>query len=434
MAQPETQLEPGAGPAAPQASAYSWYVLAVLAVVYMSNNVDRQILSILIGPIQREFGVSDTMIGLLAGPTFAIFYSLVGLPIARWADRGTRRSIIALGLAVWSAMTALSGLAQSFAQLALARIGVAVGEAAGSPPAHSLISDYFPPQTRARALGIYAGGAHIAGPISVIGGAWVAVHYDWRVAFLAFGLPGLALALLVWTSVREPLRGAMDAAPLPPPIADPWTAVRSLFAKRAYLWLQFGGAAHAIVGTGFAMWVYQFAIRVHGLSMQQASQSIGGVTLVFGVMGVVLGGWLADRLSGRDPRWFLWLPALQALLGLPFVFAFLSLDAIGLSLAAYAIFWALYAGYAAPIYALMQALADARTRALAVAAHLFLVNLIGTTLGPLLVGLVNDLLRPLYGDRSIRYSMLLVAGVNGISAAFYLLAARTVRADIAARR
>jgi predicted MFS family arabinose efflux permease len=433
VAQPELQIETGVSPAEARASTYAWYALGILSLVYMSSNIDRQILAIVIGPIKDEFEVSDTMIGLLAGPAFALFYALFGLPIARWADRGNRRSIIALGLTLWSAMTALSGMAQSFAQLALARIGVAVGEAAGSPPAHSLISDYFPPRSRARALGIYSGGAHLAGPISVIGGAWIAAEYGWRAAFLLFGLPGLLLALLVRTSVREPVRGAMDATPPPPPI-DAREAARLLFAKGSYLWMQFGGALHAIVGLGLGTWVYQFMIRVHGLTMQEAGSYVGGLNLLFGLLGVVSGGWLADRASRRDVRWFLWLPALQAAIGAPFAVLFLQLDALGPSLACYAIQWALYTGYNAPIYALMQALAGTRSRALAVATHLFIVNLVGATFGPLLIGFLNDALRASYGDEAIRYSMMVAVLMNAASAVFYLLGARTVRADVETAR
>ncbi|MFO1511074.1 MAG: MFS transporter [Steroidobacteraceae bacterium] len=297
----------------PRETRYSWYVLGVLTLVYLSNNIDRQILAVLINDIKAEFGVSDTQIGLLAGPAFAIFYTLLGIPIARWADHGNRRSIMALGLSVWSAMTALAGMAQSFAQLTLARIGVGVGEAAGTPPAHSLISDYFPPSSRGLALGIYASGQYLAGPIGVIGGAWIAAEYGWRAAFLVFGIPGLLLALLVRSTVREPMRGRMDAAP-PAPMPASREALRVLFAKRSYFHLLFGGALHALSVYGLVIWIYVFMDRVHGLSMKEASIYIGLLSLIFGLLGVALGGWIVDRLSPKDARWFLWLPSLQAVI------------------------------------------------------------------------------------------------------------------------
>jgi len=430
MAQPDAVAPlPSAERPEPRATAYSWYVLAVLTLVYLSNHADRLLLSVVIGPIKQEFEASDTMMGLLAGPAFAIVYTLLGLPIARWADRGNRRSIIALGLALWSAMTALTGFARSFVQLALARVGVAVGEAAGSPPAHSLISDYFPLRTRGRALGIYAGAVHLAGPIGVMGGAWVAHHYGWRSAFLTFGIPGLLLALLVRTTIREPERGAMDRTP-PEPLAEPGRAVRALFAKHSYLFLNLGGILHALAGYGLGLWIFEFMVRVHDLSMQQATLRIGGINLICGILGVALGGGLTDRLSRVDARWFLWLPTLQASTAAPLAVLFLYFDRLEFALVFYALHWVINASYNAPIYALMQSLAGARSRALAVAVHLSIVNLIGLTCGPSLVGLLNDVLHPAYGDHAIRYSLMVACISNAFAAIFYLVGSRTVREDV----
>lgn len=417
--------------AAARATPYSWYVLGVLTLVYLSNNIDRQILAVLIKDIKAEFGVSDTQIGLLAGPAFAIFYTLLGLPIARWADQGNRRSIIALGISVWSAMTALSGMVQSFAQLTLARIGVAVGEAAGTPPAHSLISDYFPPSSRGRALGIYASGQYLAGPIGVIGGAWVAAEYGWRAAFLVFGIPGLLLGLLVRGTVREPVRGRMDAMPSAPRPASR-EALRALFARRSYFHVLLGGSLHALSVYGLIIWIYVFMERVHGVSMKEASVYIGLLSLLFGLLGVALGGWLIDRLSPKDVRWFLWLPSLQAVIGAPFILLFLYLDRLDLALASYVIYWVLSAGYNAPVYALIQSLAGASSRALAVATYLFVVNLIGLTIGPLLIGFLNDELRAVFGEQGIRYSMMVAGLANVVAVVFYMAGARTVRQDVTA--
>ena len=181
--------------------AYANYVLGVLFTVYVINFIDRQVLSVFIGPIKEEFGVSDSAMGLLVGFAFALFYTFAGIPIARWADRGNRRTIIAIGLAVWSAMTAVCGLTVSFLQLALARVGVGVGEAAGSPPAHSLISDYFPPERRATALGIYAWGVYVGSALAYLGGGYLREHFDWRTAFFALGAPGLLFALVILSNI-----------------------------------------------------------------------------------------------------------------------------------------------------------------------------------------------------------------------------------------
>ncbi|MGI9592688.1 MAG: MFS transporter, partial [Myxococcota bacterium] len=186
---------------------YRRYALGLLLVVYVFNFIDRQILAILAEPIAKELDLSDTALGFLGGVAFAVFYTFAGIPIARWADRGTRRSIIALGLLVWSGMTAVTGLSRSFAHLALARVGVGLGEAACSPPAHSLLSDYFPPERRGTAFSIYSLGIPIGGAIGTFAGGWIVEFFDWRTAFFAVGLPGVVLALVVRLTLREPPRG-----------------------------------------------------------------------------------------------------------------------------------------------------------------------------------------------------------------------------------
>ena len=226
---------------------YPNYVLAVLFFVYVFNFIDRTILSILIEDVKRELGVSDTAMGFLTGIAFAVFYTVAGIPIARWADVGVRRSIIALGLTVWSLMTAASGLVQNFGQLVAARIGVGVGEAAGSPPAHSLIADYFPPERRATALSIYSAGIYVGVLFGYLAGGWVNEFFGWRNAFFVVGLPGLLLALLVRFTVREPSRGQSEPprAPSEPAAVDeapePWQDVfRFLWSLRSFRHLAFG--------------------------------------------------------------------------------------------------------------------------------------------------------------------------------------------------
>src|SRR3990172_5626601 len=214
----------------PVSSRYAKYVLAVLLLAYIFNFIDRQIISILLEPIKEDLGASDSAMGFLSGTAFALFYATLGIPIARWADVWLRRSIIAIGLALWSGMTALSGAAQTFAQMAAARVGVGVGEAALSPPAHSLISDYFPPERRATALSIYAMGIHLGILFGVVAGGWLEEYWGWRRAFVMVGLPGILLAVLVQLSVREPARGgpgggggrgagAPPRAPVPLPLS-----------------------------------------------------------------------------------------------------------------------------------------------------------------------------------------------------------------------
>jgi len=235
---------------------YSNYVLWVLFAVYVINFIDRQVLSVFIGPIKEEFGVSDTHMGLLVGFAFALFYTIAGIPIARWADRGNRRTIIAIGLTVWSAMTVATGLTRNFAQMALARVGVGVGEAAGSPPAHSLISDYFPPERRARAMGIYSWGVYVGSAIAYLGGGYLRANFDWRTAFIVLGLPGLVMAVVVRLTVREPPRGMSENVTIP---VEPTTlreTLSYLLGCRGWLYLVAGSSLLSITGYGVLMWGY----------------------------------------------------------------------------------------------------------------------------------------------------------------------------------
>ena len=240
--------------------AYSNYVLGVMFVAYVFNFVDRQIISILLEPIKKDLQVTDTLMGFLTGPAFAIFYATLGIPIARWADFGVRRSIIALGTAVWSLMTAASGFAQNFFQMSLARIGVGVGEAALSPPAHSLLADYFPVERRATALGIYSMGIHIGILFGVLAGGWLDEFWGWRRAFVVVGLPGLLVAAVVQFTVREPVRATSGAMP------SVREVVSFLWSLRSFRHLSFATGLVAFAGYAFATWAPTFLRRVHDMS------------------------------------------------------------------------------------------------------------------------------------------------------------------------
>jgi MFS family permease len=422
----------------PPSRAYSRYVLAVLFVVYVFNFVDRQILGILIGPIQQELAVSDTAMGLLSGFSFALFYTLAGIPIARLSDRGSRRAVIAVSLTLWSAMTALTGLAQGFWQLLLARIGVGVGEAGGSPPSHSLLSDYFAPERRATALALYANGVYVGAGLAYLLGGWVVTHFDWRVAYFAVGLAGLPLAVLVATTVRELPRGLWEAraaaaprAPAPPPRFA--AAVREIFAKRSFGWLVAAACFQSIAGYGILNWGAEFLARVHGLSRLEIGTWMGPTILVGGCVGVTFGGWLADRLGARDPRWFLRLPAVVAVAGLPFAVLFLLLPSPVAALACFVPYYAISNMYVGPLWSTAQTLARPELRATASALLLFILNLVGLGLGPFLVGLANDLLAPVHGASAIRWSLLGVVLASGAAGFLYWKGSHALPGDLGAR-
>jgi MFS family permease len=418
--------------AGPGRTAYANYVLAILFVAYVFNFVDRQIISILAQPIKQALGISDSWLGFLGGPAFAIFYATLGIPIARLADVWVRRSVIAIGLALWSAMTAVSGLSQSFTQLALARIGVGVGEAALSPPAHSLLADYFPIEKRATALGVFAMGIHIGVLVGLVMGGWLEELWGWRAAFMVVGLPGLVLALIVRFTVREPVRGAMEAKPIEGALPTVSEVLRFLASRRSFCHLSLGIGFTAFAGYAFAFWAPQFLRRVHEMSSGELGTKIGLGLGVGGAIGSVLAGVLADRLGRRDVRWWMWVPAIACACPLPFTLAFLLVPNPNWALLISFPGVVIAAMYQGPVFSTVQTLAPVRMRAVAAGTLMFVTNIIGLALGPQTVGWLNDYVFSAYGDEAVRYSLLSVLLVMGVwSAVHFLLAARALPGDLA---
>jgi predicted MFS family arabinose efflux permease len=411
-------------------SGYRNYVLAVLCIVYIFNFIDRQVLSVFIDPIKAEFEVSDTAMGLLVGFAFALFYTFAGIPIARWADRGVRRSIIALGLAVWSGMTVASGLASSFVQLALARVGVGIGEAAGTPPAHSLLSDYFPPERRATALGIYAAGVYLGSAIAYLGGGYLAANFDWRVAFYALGAPGLVFALVVRFTVREPPRGFSERGVASIARTTFGETLKHLLGSRAWVYLMLAASLLSILGYGVLMWGYPFFGRVHGMAPFDIGVRMALVVGVGGSLGTYGGGMLLDRLGSRDAGAYLRVPALLTLVAIPFGIAFLLAPKSETSFLLFFPFYLLANVYVPALHAVNQNLAKLRMRATAAAIMLFIINIIGAGAGPFLVGVLNDFFAPHYGDEAIRYSLVTVAAVGPVGALLLYLSSRHLVEDL----
>jgi predicted MFS family arabinose efflux permease len=406
------------------------YALAALFVVYIFNFVDRQILATLLQPIKEELGASDTQMGLLAGLAFALFYTFLGIPIARFADRGSRVLLISLGLVVWSAMTATSSYARTFVQLALARIGVGVGEASFTPSAHSLITDYFPPARRATAMAIFTIGANVGTFLAQAGGGWVAHNVGWRPAFLMVGLPGLLIALVFYRTVREPLRGRWD-----PPGSTAPIALREAFAalasRRSFVFIALSAALHGFSSYGSGTWTNVFLMRVHGLNVAQAGLVLGTLTAVVAASGTYAVGRLTDRLGMRDARWYMWITAAASILALPFVLLFLYLGDPVHAVVAYLPGQLLVSSWVGPTYAMTQSVAPPSTRALAAAIVVFAINLVGMGLGPVVVGALNDALAPRFGLEAVRYSLMIAAIPHTLAAVFNVLAARTLREDLA---
>lgn len=410
---------------------YRWYALGVLTVVYIFNFIDRQILVILQESIKNDLNLSDTQLGLLSGISFALFYVTLGIPIARYADKANRRNVVAIAIAAWSFMTALSGAAQNYIQLLLARIGVAVGEAGGSPPAHSMISDIFPPAQRATALSIYSMGINFGVLIGFVIGGWVNDWLGWRWVFVIIGVPGILWALVVRFTLQEPRRGYSEKV-LTVADAPPMMSVFALmWARKSFRHLSLAAGLHAFVGYGVGQWIASFFIRSYDLtSTGEIATWLGLISGTAGAAGTFFGGYVCDTLGVKDRRWYVWMPAIATLVAVPFSLTVYLLNAYYLALVIYMVPVFLGAMYLGPTIAMTHGLVSLRMRALASSILFFVLNLIGLGLGPLLTGMLSDLLVPRYGDESLRYALIIVVLVYVWSTFHYMMAARTIRDDL----
>ncbi len=312
---------------------YLGWVLVVLFLIQLFSIMDRLILSVLADDIKRELGLSDSELGFLLGFAFAALYATVGIPIARLADRSSRRTIAAVSLGLWSLATAATGLTQNLFQLALARVSVGIGEAGGSPPSHSLVSDYFPPQRRARALGIVSAG----GSAGVLAGLFIGGHLGeligWRATFWVVGAAGVVLALVIRFTLREPPRGRYDpesATRTQPPLMH---VLRHLFSLRSYIHLSLAASLHSFAGYGAASWTPIFLMRVHGLEKTDIANTLGPISGLTSMLGILASGFVVEWLAHRDLRWYMWMPAVASLIALPFSYAFLLVPNIWLAFA-----------------------------------------------------------------------------------------------------
>lgn len=414
---------------------YRNYVLLILTLGYLFNFIDRQVMTILLEPIKAEFGASDTQMGLISGLAFALFYATLGVPVARLADRWSRRNVLALSMATWSAVTAACGVAGSFWQLALLRIGVGIGEAGGTPPSQSLITDYFPPDRRAFAQGVLATAPNMGVLVGLFGGALIAEAYGWRSVFLVFGLPGIGLALLLYFTVREPEKPRTMAAD----DVSLWAAVKGIVTLPSFFLIALGVGFAAIPGYGLGVWSPSFLVRVHGMSLVDAGLWLGIIGVIGGSIGTIFSGLLVDKLAARDARWQLRIPAAGLLLAMPLQALFLlwpegSVFMVGdKSVPVALVFMALSAVFAcfwiAPSYAAVQNLVPGHWRTQASALLLLVFNLLGLGLGPLVVGILSDSLGHL-GNQSVRWALVCSLSMGLVAAAVYWRGATVYRSVV----
>lgn len=409
---------------------YKIYALGLLVLVYISNYADRILLGILLPAIKAEFGLTDTELGFLHGTAFAIFYATLGVPIAIYADRGNRKLVIVAATAMWSAMTAMCGLAQTYWQLVFARIGVGVGEAGSNPPSHSIISDLFTLKYRGTALAIFSQGVSLGIVVGLYGGAQIAEAYGWRVAFYALGLPGVVIALLVLFTLVEPRRGASEARALSANVPTFGETLRFIASQPSLMHILMGSTLATLVGYSGVLWWPSFIMRSHGLSPADMSAFLA---LVFGLgsgFGIFLGGYLSDYFGRRDVKLMPRIVTFAILGGLPFGAAIYLVDNSTMVFLLIGIPAAAGGMYLGPSLAMVQSLVAVRMRTVASALFLFIINLIGMGLGSVVIGGMSDALTPTYGQDALRYTLLIVMVFNFWAAYHYWRAGRFMETDL----
>lgn len=419
----------GRGDGSEPSPRYRAYVMFLLVLVYTLNFIDRQIVGILAVPIKADLGLSDTQLGLMGGLAFALFYTGLGIPVAMLADRGSRTWIMTAALTIWSAMTAVCGLAQNFWHLFLGRLGVGIGEAGGVAPAYSLIADYFPPHQRARALSVYSFGIPIGSALGIVIGGFLASRIDWRFAFFAVGLAGIALAPLFRLTVAEPARGRYDAQPPTRP-AHFGQILGTLATKPSFWLMSLGASSSSMMGYGIFFWLPSFFVRSYGLSLLEASLVFGAALLIGGIAGTWLGGVLADRYGARGQyAAYVLIPAVAFLGTVPFYAGAVLSPNLLVSFLALLVPIALGLLWLGPVLSAIQHVVPSGMRATASAVFLFINNLIGIGAGTVVLGILSDSLQDRFGDDSLRYAILAGAGFYVIAAVLFGLAARRLGRD-----
>jgi MFS family permease len=438
-----------AAPAAqpvPLSKGYTRYALGLLLVIYIFNFLDRQVVNILAEPIKQDLNLKDWQLGMMSGFAFAVFYTVLGVPIARLAETRNRGLIIASALAAWSGFTVLCGQAQNFLQLCLFRIGVGVGEAGCTPPAHSLISDYVPKEKRASALAFYSMGVPLGSLLGMAMGGVIADAYGWRIAFLVAGAPGLILAVLAAFTLRETRsRLAADVAAARADQPSFGESMRHLAGKRTFWLLAFAAAIKSFISYGHAPFTASFFLRNHGeevsgLASGFGLQSVGflglAIGLISGICGAlssITGGWIADKVGARDVRNILIAPALAVSISVPAFIAAMLADSAVVALALLMIPYLLNYFWYGPVYSTAQSIVPPNMRATSAAVLLFIVNLIGLGLGPLLVGVLSDVYAEGMGlgvAEGVRWSLITASLFGLLSGALFWMARKSIKSDL----
>jgi MFS family permease len=410
--------------------AYRYYVLFLLMLLYVLTTIDRGIITVLIEPIKNELGLSDTQAALLIGPAFAVFFVLAGIPLGRLADRTSRRGVAAACLFVWSVMTGLCGLASSFIQLAIGRIGVGVGEAGGPPAAVAMISDIFSAKRRASASAFFYAGAALGIMISFGIGGWIAAHYGWRAAFFAAALPGILLALVIQFTVREPPRGLSDGLSQDSEVVSLGQTLRFVVSQRSLMHLLSAATLGNLVGAGGMAFFVSYMLRSHAMDLPAAGLTVAFCYGIGSTIGVLSFGWLADHLAARDVRWRCRVPAIT-LAASVITFSTLVLAPSRLTMTIALALWSFScSGYTASSYALFQSLVKVRMRATIGSIQFIVLAVVGGSVGPMVVGIGSDALAPTLGKDSLRFALLSLTVFYLWAVMHYIRAESTLVGDL----
>ena len=384
-----------------KAGAYAWYALGLLTLIYMMNFIDRVLIYILFTPIKKELVFSDLQLALLGSTSFVIFYTLLGIPFGKLSDKMSRKKLIAIGLAVWSLFSGLTGFANSFWTIFLCRMMVGVGEATLGPAALSLLSDYFPSKMRATVQAIFSSAIAVGTGVAFFIGGWIGASLGWRFAFYFLGFPGLLLALFVLL-LREPERGIRDTA-----AAKNKVDWKGLFKVKEFKYLLLGYAFFGIASNSVSIWVPTFLVRTHSLNIAEVGAWVGIATVIGGLPGTVLGGMVADKLKLRRKGGRLLYSSLAALLCIPFWLLLLFIDSVSLQIVCTGALLAFALSWLGPAAADINDIAGPHLRGLAIGVYFFVVNVIGYGIAPPLYGKVNDLLGIMAQPSLMKFTLLI---------------------------
>lgn len=421
------------------------YLLLVLLLVYGMSMIDRQIMGVLIEPIKKEMGVSDSAMGLLTGLAFALFYSILAVPFGRFADRANRRNLIAWCCGGWSIATALCGMAVGFWSLTAARVGVAVGEAGSTAASTTMIADVYPPEQRSRAMSVFSLGPHLGSLVGLGVGAWIAQHYGWRAAFLWLAVPGVLIALVLRMTCREPMRGAQEARVATRVTAEKFSIVMTaLRQNKAFVGLGLAGMLMAFSGYAIGMWNTAFLVRSHGLQLKDAGAIMGFIGGPGAIAGALLSGWITDVMAKRDVRWQIGIPTLATLMSIPLGLAFYLSDSpekwvvAGLQIPHAIVWYGLFAVFssfwAAPAFAALANVIASSSLATSLSIYNLLLTAVGGGLGPLTVGLLSDAFISRAGHESLRWALASMLAFYMLGALAYAWSIKPYACQMAAKK